>query len=195
MTRSLPARAGRLALAAAAALALASCGSKNSDIPTLQAQAQTKWQAVEAAYRARAQLVPDLTPAMQGAPDDEQELLSEVMDAKKRAISAQVAADDLDQEVAMDIYVQAQSQLVAAIDHFVMKFDDYPNLDTVASSGYLDQQIGQSNIDIHAAIIAYNAAARRYNEKITHFPASLEAKVVYNADPYIFFRDSATDPS
>lgn len=188
-----PAPPGRLALAAFAALALASCS--KSEIPTAQSEAQAKWAAVEQAYHERAMLIPDLTPAAQDSPDEEQELIAEVMDARKRAAGAKVKPSALDEPLALDNFIQVQSQLLAQVEHLVSASDNFPNLDTVVSTGFLDQQVKQTNIRIHSAIAAYNEAAKRYNLMITKFPAVITAKVAYGADPYVYFEDSGTNPS
>jgi LemA protein len=185
----------RLAIVAAA-LALASCASKGDVIEATQADARAKWADVEKAYRARAMLIPtELDELASNAPDAEQEMLSEVLEARRRALRTEVLPENLDNPVMMDSYFLAQGQLAASINHLVTSSDKLPDLDTVLSPGMLQMQAQMSGGRIQEAISAYNQAASRFNQAISSFPNNLTARVIYGIHPMVLAKDrQATTP-
>jgi LemA protein len=180
----------------AAALVLASCASKGNVIEAAQANARARWAEVEQAYRARAMLIPaDLGDLASNAPDAEREMLSEVLDARRRAMRTEVLPENLDDPAMMDAYFLAQGQLEASINHLVTSSDTLPDLDTVLSPGMLQMQAQMSGGHISEAIIAYNQAAGRFNQAINSFPNNLTSRVIYGIHPMVLAKDrQATTP-
>lgn len=178
-----PVRLGRLVLVAVAALGLASCGINT--VPTAEEQAKAKWADVEAAFQERANLVPNLAEVASRAAEQERETLTQVMDARARATSVTISAEDLDDPVAMEAFAEAQGQLSAGLGRLLASFEAYPELQSIANYGMLQEQLeGQEN-RIRIAIRDYNEAVRKYNTTIRTFPDMIAARVIYGADPMV----------
>src|ERR1700712_1494536 len=76
MSRSLAARAARLAVVVLAAAGLAGCGVNT--VPTSEENAKAKWADVESAYQRRADLVPNLVATAKAAASSETQILTNV---------------------------------------------------------------------------------------------------------------------
>ncbi|MFN3592692.1 MAG: LemA family protein, partial [Thermaurantiacus sp.] len=74
-------------------LGLAACGINT--IPTREEAAKAKWADVENQYQRRADLVPNLVATVQGFAAQERAVLTEVTEARARASSVQLSAEDL----------------------------------------------------------------------------------------------------
>jgi LemA protein len=177
------ARIGRFAIAALAAIGLASCGINS--VPAAEETAKAKWADVEAAYQERANLLQNLPEVVRAAGEREQEILTQVVDARARATSVNVSADDLDDPVAMEAFAQAQGQLSAGIGRLLVAVEAYPELQSIVNYQMLQSQIeGQEN-RIRIAIRDYNEAVREYNTTIRTFPDVIGAKIIHGADPLV----------
>jgi len=159
----------RLILAMAlAAFALTSCSSET--LSEADADAQAKWTLVEKAYQNRAEVLPDLTPAIAAAEDDEKEMLSMIEGARQVALKATIETDDLDDPVAMAAFAQTQAQFDASVGRVMNEFDGFPELAAMASKQLLEQDFQRADAEIDDAVDAYNAAVAHYNEKANGFP-------------------------
>ena len=76
-----------------AAVSLAGCGINS--VPTRQEEAKQAWANVQAAYQARADLIPQLVGTVRGAARIEEETLTNVINARARATQVTVNADQL----------------------------------------------------------------------------------------------------
>ena len=93
MTSSLPNRIARLAVVAFAALALSACGINS--VPTKEEAAKAQWGTVESAYQRRADLIPNLVETVKGAVGSENQILTNVVEARAKATSINITTDDL----------------------------------------------------------------------------------------------------
>ena len=81
-------RFARLAALMLVAATLAGCGINN--IPTYEQNAKAKWSEVLSQYKRRADLVPNLVETVKGFADQEQQVLTSVVEARAKATQAQV---------------------------------------------------------------------------------------------------------
>lgn len=173
----------RFALVAIASLGLAACGINS--VPTAEENAKAKWGDVQAAFQERANLVPNLAEVAQGAAEQERGILTDVIEARAKATSIQLSADDLDNPEKMAEFQAAQNQLGAGLGRLLANFEAYPQLQSIANYQMLQSQLeGQEN-RIRVAIRDYNEAVRNYNTTIRTFPDTIAANVVYGAEPMI----------
>ena len=75
------------------ALALSACGINS--VPTAEEEAKAKWADVQAQYQRRANLVGNLVATVKAAGKQEQDTLVRVTEARAKATSVQVNAEDL----------------------------------------------------------------------------------------------------
>ncbi|MCB2073305.1 MAG: LemA family protein [Novosphingobium sp.] len=185
MSQSLPARLIRFAFAALAASALAACGINS--VPTAEENAKAKWADVQAAFQERANLIPNLAEVAKGAAEQEKEILTGVVEARAKATSIQLNAEDLNDPAKMAQFQAAQQQLSSSLAGFgrlLANFERYPELKSIANYQMLQSQLeGQEN-RIRISIRDYNEAVRDYNTRVRTFPEMIGA-MIRGAEPMV----------
>ncbi|MBS0481226.1 MAG: LemA family protein [Proteobacteria bacterium] len=178
--------APRAAIVAIAATSLAGCGINS--VPTAEEAAKAKWADVQAAFQERANLIPNLAAVAKGAAEQEKGILVGVTEARAKASSIQITADDLKDPAKMKAFQDAQNQLSGALGGFgrlLANTEAYPNLKSIENYQMLQSQLeGQEN-RIRVAIRDYNAAVQGYNTTIRTFPDAIGAKIFYGAKPMV----------
>jgi len=176
----------RAAIVATAAVSVAGCGINS--IPTAEEQAKAKWADVQAAFQERANLIPNLAAVAKGAAEQEKGILTGVMEARAKATSIQLSADDLTDPAKVKAFQEAQNQLSGSLMGFgrlLANTEAYPELKSITNYQMLQSQLeGQEN-RIRVAIRDYNEAVRQYNTEIRTFPSVVGAKVIYGSKPMV----------
>ncbi len=171
---------------AGGALALAGCGVNS--VPTAEEAAKAKWADVQAAFQERANLVPNLAAVAKGAAEQEKGILVGVTEARAKATSIQINAEDLTDPAKMKAFQDAQNQLSASLGGFgrlLANAEAYPELKSITNYQMLQSQLeGQEN-RIRITLRDYNSAVQAYNTTIRTFPAMVAAKVIYGAKPMV----------
>lgn len=189
MTLSPAARFGRNALVFGAALSLAGCGFNS--VPTKQEAAKAKWADVQAAFQERANLVPNLAAVAKGAATQEKDILTGVVEARAKATSIQLTADDLNDPAKMQQFQAAQGQLGQSLSRLLVSVEQYPELKSIVNYQMLQTQLeGQEN-RIRISVRDYNSAVQDYNTEVRTFPTMIGAKL-RGADPLVPYQ--ATTP-
>ena len=177
-------------LAPLAALSLAACGVNS--IPTSEETAKARWADVQNEYQRRADLVPNLVSTVQGYAKQEKDVLVGVTEARAKATSVQVSADELADPAKLQQYQQAQGQLSAALGRLLSVTENYPDLKSNANFLALQSQLEGTENRIAIARRDYNGAVQAYNTRIRTFPDAIGAKLIYGAKPMQTFQ--ATTP-
>lgn len=172
--------------AAAAALSLAACGINS--VPAAEEEAKAKWADVEAQFQRRANLIPNLAEVVRGAGENERGILTEVTEARARATSINITADDLDDPAKMEQFAAAQSQLGAGIGRLLASVEAYPQVQSNQNYLALQSQLEGTENRIAVAIRDYNEAVRKYNTTIRTFPDSIGANIIHGADPMVPYK-------
>jgi LemA protein len=182
----------RLSLAApAAAILLAGCGLNT--IPAAEENAKAKWADVQNQYQRRADLIPNLVATVKGYATHEQSTLEGVVEARAKATSVTVSADDLKDPAKVAQFQRVQSQLSASIGRLLAVQENYPDLKADQNFLALQSQLEGTENRIAVARTDYNAAVQAYNTQIRTFPDTITAKIVYGAKPITPFQ--ATSPN
>jgi len=176
-------------LAPAAALALGGCGLNS--IPTAEENAKARWADVQNEYQRRADLVPNLVNTVKGYAKQESSVLVGVAEARAKATSIQVSADDLKNPAKIQQFGAAQGQLSAALGRLLSITENYPDLKSNANFLALQSQLEGTENRITIARRDYNASVQQYNTLIRTFPNSIGAKVFYGAKPMQTFEATA----
>jgi LemA protein len=176
-------------LAPVAALALGGCGLNS--IPTAEENAKAKWADVQNEYQRRADLIPNLVNTVKGYAKQESSVLVGVTEARAKATSIQVSADDLKDPSKLQQFGQAQGQLSAALGRLLSVTENYPDLKSNANFLALQSQLEGTENRITIARRDYNASVQQYNTLIRTFPNSIGAKVFYGAKPMQTFQATA----
>jgi LemA protein len=179
----------RNVLVACVALALSACGINT--IPTAEENAKARWADVEAAFQERANLIPNLAAVAKGAADQEKGILTGVIEARAKATSVQLSADDLTDPAKMAQFSAAQeklSQSLAGLGRLLVNVERYPELKSITNYQMLQSQLeGQEN-RIRISIRDYNQAVQGYNTTIRTFPDAIGAKIFYGSKPMATYK-------
>jgi len=175
----------RLLIAGLLASMLAACGINS--VPTAEEEAKARWADVQNAYDRRAQLLPNLASVASSASEQERGILTDVIEARSRATSIQINADDLDNPELMQQYAEAQGQLSQGLGRLLANFEAYPQLQSITNYQMLQSQVEGSENRINIAVRDYNEAVRNYNTTIRTFPDIIGAKLVHGAEPMVPF--------
>lgn len=132
------------------------------------------WGNVEASYQRRADLIPNLVEIVKGYAKHEENTLKEVVEARSKATSIQLNADDLDEE-SMKKFQEAQAQLQGALSRLMAVSEAYPDLKANEQFMQLQSQLEGTENRINEARKTYNEAVKPYNEKVRMFPGNIVA--------------------
>ena len=168
----------RAVLALLVPFALAACGINS--VPTAEEAAKAKWADVQAAFQERANLIPNLAEVASSAAEREKEILTGVIEARAKATSIQLNAEDLNDPAKMAQFQAAQNQLsgsLAGLGRLLVNVERYPELKSISNYQMLQSQLeGQEN-RIRVAIRDYNEAVRDYNTRVRTFPEMIGAMI------------------
>lgn len=163
------------------ALALSACGINS--VPTAEEQAKAKWADVESTYQRRADLIPNLVETVKGFAAQEQDTLTAVVEARAKATSIQVSADDLGDASKIQEFAAAQGQLSQGLGRLLATVEAYPDLKSNQNFLALQSQLEGTENRINVARRDYNEAVRQYNTTIRTFPDIIGAKIIHGAEP------------
>ena len=176
-------------LAPLAAFSFAGCGLNS--VPTAEEQVNAKWGDLQADYQRRADLIPNLVRTVERYAQQERTVLTDVTNARARATSIQLSADDLSDPAKVQQFNEAQSQLGTSLGRLLATFEAYPDLKSNQNFLALQDQLEGSENRINASRRDYNEAVRGYNTTIRTFPDAIGAKIIYGAKPKVPFEAAA----
>jgi LemA protein len=176
-------------LAPLAALSLAGCGLNS--VPIAEEQVNAKWGDLQADYQRRADLIPNLVRTVERYAQQERTVLTDVTNARARATSIQLSADDLEDPAKVQQFNEAQSQLGTSLGRLLATFEAYPDLKSNQNFLTLQDQLEGSENRINVSRRDYNEAVRQYNTTIRTFPDAIGARIFYGAKPKVPFEAAA----
>ncbi|WP_109808915.1 LemA family protein [Sphingosinithalassobacter portus] len=171
----------RAALVMVSALLLSACGLNS--VPTAEEAAKAQWANVQVALQRRADLIPNLVETVKASAASEEQILTEVTQARAQASSVQLSADDLTDPAKMEAFQNAQGQLSGALSRLLVTVERYPELKSQANFQTLMDQLEGTENRIAIERRDYNEAVRQYNTTIRTFPSAIGAKIFYGAKP------------
>lgn len=136
----------------------------------------SQWAQVENVYQRKYDLIPNLVSVAKNYAEFEQETLTQVTEARSKATSINISADNLTPEQ-MAQFEQAQSQLNSSLGRLIASFERYPDLK--ANQNYLkvqDELSGSEN-RISTERRRFNEIVRDYNTYIRKFPQNIFAGI------------------
>jgi LemA protein len=176
-------------LAPLAAISLAGCGINS--VPTAEEQVNASWGNLQADYQRRADLVPNLVATVKGYATQERTVLTQVTEARAKASSIQLNANDLTDPAKVQAFQNAQNQLGGSLGRLLATFEAYPDLKSNQNFLALQDQLEGTENRINASRRDYNESVRGYNTLIRTFPTAIGAKVFYNAKAKVPFEAAA----
>ena len=152
-------------LLGAAALVLLWAVLSYNRLVSLKNQTLNGWKQIDVQLTRRHDLIPNLVETVKGAMKFEQNTLTQVIEARNKAMSAQGVADKAAQENALS---GALRQLFALTE-------SYPNLKSNENVGKLQEEISSTENKISFARQFYNDIATSFNIALQSFPSNLVA--------------------
>jgi len=148
-----------------------SCGGYNGLVKKDEV-VKNKWNDVQSAYQRRSDLVPNLVNTVKGAANFEQTTLTQVVEARAKATSVNVNANDLtDDKIAQ--FQKAQGELSGALSRLLVTVVQYPQLKATQNFQDLQEQLERTENRINTSRNDFNAAVNDYNTKVRSFPMNL----------------------
>ena len=148
----------------------------------------SKWAQVENDYQRRADLIPQLVNVVKGAADYERTTLESVIEARSKATSIQLTADDLTEEN-LAKFQKAQDQLSSALSHLMAIQEAYPELKANQNFLELQTQLEGTENRINVARRDFNEAVKDYNNYIRRFPAKIFAGM-FGFEQKVYFKSA-----
>lgn len=166
------------ALVAVAAIVVLWLVSSQRRMVNYQEKATMAWSQVESAYQRRMDLIPNLVSTVQGAADYEKSVLTAVIEARAKASSVQIDADNLTEDNIAQ-FQQAQDALQGAMNRAItLTVERYPEITATKNFSDLQTQIEGTENRINVEREKFNEAVRPYNTMIRQFPNNLAAKIL-----------------
>jgi LemA protein len=177
-------------LAPLAAVSLAGCGLNS--VPTAEEQVNAEFANLQAEYQRRNDLIGNLVETVKAAAGSEEQILTQVTEARSRATSVNLTPAQLDDPQAVQAYNQAQAGLSSARSLLgTVIMERYPQLQSQQRFADLMVSLEGTENRIRTQRRDYNEAVQAYNTRIRTFPDAIGAKIFYGAEPKVPFEAAA----
>ena len=163
----------------ALAIPLSGCG--YNVIPTKEEAAKAAWAQVQNQYQRRADLVPNLVATVQGYAKQEKEVLTQVTEARAKATSIHLDANDLTDPEKVRQMQEAQAALSGALGRLLAISENYPDLKSNQNFLALQSQLEGTENRIAVARKDYIAAVQDFNTSLRTFPTVIWASTVFRS--------------
>ncbi|MGH6616861.1 LemA family protein [Sphingomonas sp.] len=168
------------------AVMLAGCGINS--VPTAEENVKAKWADVQADYQRRSDTIPNIVATVKGGSASEGKILTDVIEARSKATSVQVTADQLTDPAKVAQFQAAQGAVTGSLSRLLATVEAYPDLKSQENYRTLIREIEGSNSRIKNSVRDYNVAVQAYNTRIRTFPDAIGAKIFYGAKPIVPFQ-------
>ena len=143
---------------------------------------ENSWHQIDVQLKRRHDLIPNLVEAVKGYMQFERDTLTQVVEARKRAVEAPNQAARL----------QAENQLTAGLGRLFALMENYPQLKADQNVLQLQEQLTTTENQISFARQAYNDSVLELNNRIETFPSNIIADT-FGFHPADYFKAPAED--
>ncbi len=154
-------------------LSLSGCG--YNDLQRQDEQIKSSWSEVLNQYQRRADLVPNLVNTVKGYAAQEQQVLTEVTNARASVGSIKATPELINDPAAFAKFQAAQGQLQSALSRLLVVAENYPNLKSDQNFRDLQAQLEGTENRIAVARNRYIKSVQEYNTTVRSFPSNLTA--------------------
>lgn len=165
-----------LATVLASTLLFTGCGYNTLQVKDEAVNAS--WSEVQNQYQRRADLVPNLVNVVKGYAKHEEQVLTEVTQARSNVAGLKVDKEVLEDPALFEKYQQAQSQLTSALSRLIAVSENYPDLKANEQFRDLQAQLEGTENRIAVARNRYITTVQDYNAYVRQFPQAMTAKVI-----------------
>lgn len=156
-------------------LGMYGCSSYNGLVEK-DTQVQNAWANVQTQYQRRADLIPNLVNTVKGAANFEKSTLEAVVNARAKATSVNLSADQLTPEN-LQKFQAAQDQLGGSLSRLLAVAENYPQLRATQNFSELQAQLEGTENRITVARNDFNGVATSYNQSVRSFPNNIFAGI------------------
>jgi LemA protein len=147
--------------------------------PRLDEQVKAAWSEVLNQYQRRADLIPNLVETVKGYAHQEQQVLTQVTEARAKATRMQLPADVLSNPQAFHEFEQNQAALGGALGRLLVVSENYPTLKSDQNFLALQSQLEGTENRIAVARRDYILAVQKYNTALRTIPDRWVAAWMY----------------
>jgi LemA protein len=130
------------------------------------------WNNVQTEYQNRSDLVGNLVNTVKGAANFEQKTLTDVIEARAKATSVNINADNLTPEKIAE-FQAAQGQLTGSLSRLLATVEAYPTLRATENFTKLQGQLEGIENNIKNSRKIFNDEINVYNTKVRSFPMNI----------------------
>ena len=163
----------------------------NSSIE-LEEEINNNWSKVESAYQRRNDLIGNLVKTVQGAADFERGTLKDVIEARAKATSITIDANNINPEN-LNKFQEAQSGLTGALSKLLLTVERYPDLKANKNFLELQSQLEGTENRINVARDRFNDAVKPYNKYVRKMPQKLILSMIGFSQKGYFTSDDGAD--
>lgn len=146
----------------------------NNTAVAKEENAKLAWSNVESSYQRRNDLIGNLVKTVEGAADFERGTLKDVIEARSKATSVNVDAENLS-AAQIQQFQEAQQGVTSALSRLLVTVERYPELKANQNFLQLQSQLEGTENRINVARDRFNEAVTDYNTYIRVFPNNLFA--------------------
>jgi LemA protein len=150
--------------------------SKYNRMVDKQETVDKQWAQVENQYKRRMDLIGNLVETVKGYAAHENETFTQVIEARSKASSIEINADNLDANT-MAQFEEAQGGMMEALSKLMVVVEAYPNLKADQHFTKLMDQLTITEDKIAFERDAFNEVAKMYNTYIRKFPNNIIASI------------------
>jgi LemA protein len=147
------------------------CGGYNGLVKQDE-KVKNAWNNVNTEYQKRSDLVEQLVNTVKGAANFEQTTLTNLVEARAKATSINIKAEDLTPENIAK-FQAAQSQLSGSLSRLLAVVENYPTLKATENFQQLQKSLEGIENDIRNSRKDFNESVNTYNVKVRSFPMNL----------------------
>lgn len=152
-------------------------GSYNSMV-ALDENVKSQWAQVENQYQRRYDLIPNLVATVKGYAAHENEVYTNIADARSKAGGVLNVSDDiLNDPEAFARFQQAQNELGSALQRLLVITENYPELKADENFLALQDQLEGTENRISTERTRFNSVVQEYNKTIRAFPKVILANM------------------
>ena len=160
----------------AGTLTLSGCGYNTLQVKDEAVTAA--WSEVQNQYQRRADLVPNLVNVVKGYAAHEEQVLTEVTQARANVAGLKVDREVLENPELFQRYQEAQSQMTSALSRLLAVTENYPDLKANEQFRDLQVQLEGTENRIAVARNRYITTVQDFNSYARQFPQVMTAKVI-----------------
>ncbi|WP_407304471.1 LemA family protein [Acinetobacter sp.] len=157
-------------------LTLSGCGYNTLQVKDEAVTAS--WSEVQNQYQRRADLVPNLVNVVKGYAKHEEQVLTEVTQARANVAGLKVDKEVLEDPALFQKYQEAQAQMTSALSRLIAVSENYPDLKANEQFRDLQVQLEGTENRIAVARNRYITTVQDFNSYSRQFPQVMTAKVI-----------------